>query len=121
MKNNSWLGVVGAIALLLVVVGCGNSGQSREEAIAEARREAYEDGYQDGKEAGQEMMMEILWDEGIDAFSNIWVDFCCPNPYCQAYINFSLGDGPYIEAYRGYDGWEDYTDSYYIEVEYKYH
>ena len=137
MKGNSWLGIVGVIILALFVLN-SESNQSHEKALAEAReeayregyyageedaqealkykiREAYESGYSDGETAGQEKMVEYLWDEGENAL-HFLIDFCCPNPHCQAYIRFGLGDGPYIKAYRGEAGWEDYTEGYYFEL-----
>jgi hypothetical protein len=63
-------------------------------------------------------MMDILWSEGEDALSGLYLGFCCPN--CKAELEFLLDEGVYVQAYAGTRDHPGYYRGYHINIEYQY-
>ena len=117
-KDNSWIGVLFSIALPLLIVSCAESQAEERESRQKAEMEAvYEEAYERGYEAAVEDIEAYINNNGEYAFDVFHVEFCCPNRYCQALIEYGGGFPPAVVAYKGYDGWEQSCSSY-IEFDY---
>jgi type II secretory pathway pseudopilin PulG len=117
-KGNSWIGVVAAIAIGLFAMNYSDAkAEEREEERNAEIQAAYEEAYERGYANAVEDIEAYINTKGAEALRPFHVEFCCPNPYCQALIEYNEGDLPQVVAYRGYEGWEDICYAY-VEFDY---